>query len=195
FGRRRAVFARRLDIQPLDDAIVHDHRIALRALTHAELAAVHLEARRSGKVAITVGKHGDVFRSVSLVPRPHHEWVVDRNAGDFVDALALQLARLLDIGWKVTRGAGRREGTGNGEQRDLLALEEVGAGGGLRPVVRRNGERHVGKAVANLDGHQEVSLVALKRQIGPPYVTLKTCEARTAVPLLRRASTADLSVR
>src|SRR5690348_2798404 len=37
--------------------------------------------------------------------------------------------------------------------------------------------------------------VALKRQIGPPYVGLKTCPLRTAVPLLRRASSADLPVR
>src|SRR5438270_1871436 len=88
-GARRAIFAGLLDIELLDHAVVDQHRIALRALAHAELAAVEREADRVGEGAVPVGEHGDVVGSILLAPGGHHERIVDRDAGDFVDALAL----------------------------------------------------------------------------------------------------------
>src|SRR4051812_4056576 len=97
FGAGRAIFAWSLDVELLDHAVVDDHRIALRTLAHAVFASVHLEPERLGEGAIAVGEHGDVAGAVTLVPGLHDEWVVDRNAGDLVDALAFELACFLDI--------------------------------------------------------------------------------------------------
>src|SRR3546814_11206392 len=48
---------------------------------------------------------------------------------------------------------GRREGTRQGEQRHLLALEEFAGLYRLRALVGHHVERDIGDAVANLDGH------------------------------------------
>src|SRR4029079_5523664 len=60
----RGIFARRLDIDLLDDAVVDDTRIALAPLTHAELRRVHGESHGVGELAIAVGQHGDVGGSL-----------------------------------------------------------------------------------------------------------------------------------
>src|SRR4029079_13840424 len=83
----------------------------------------------------------------------HDERIVDRDAGDLVDALAFEVLSLLDVGGQVLRRAGRREGAGHGEQGDALAAEEVAASGRLRPVGGGDGQRYVGEAIALLDGH------------------------------------------
>src|SRR6185437_10694814 len=119
-----AIFAWRLDVELLDGAVVDDHRIALRTLAETELASVHGQSNRLGEVAVAVGDHGDIAASVALAPGGHDERVIDRNAGDFVDALVLQLLGLVDVGWQVPRRAGRGERARHREQRNALALEE-----------------------------------------------------------------------
>ena len=56
--------------------------------------------------------------------------------------------------------AGRREGAGDREQRDPLAAEELAAGGRLGAVGGGDGQRNVGQAVADLDGHQMLSFAS-----------------------------------
>ena len=58
----------------------------------------------------------------------------------------------------MPRRAGRRERAGHGEQRDALAGEIFAAGGRLGAIGRGDGQRHVGQAVADLDGHGGFSL-------------------------------------
>src|SRR6185437_5401726 len=68
------------------------HRIALRALAHAIAAAVHLEPDGAGEVAVAVGEHLHLAVGLLvLAPGVHHERVVDREAGDGVDAFLLEL--------------------------------------------------------------------------------------------------------
>jgi hypothetical protein len=91
----------------------------------------------------------------SLVFRPgaHHEGVVDRQAGDHVDALALDLARQLLEARQVFGRTGRGEGARQREQRHLLAAEEVLGGHRLGPLGGGQGERDAGQLVADFDGH------------------------------------------
>src|SRR3546814_15946606 len=76
----------------------HQHCEALAARAHAEFAAIHLEAHRLGEVAIAVGQHRHLAVAArALAPGAHHKSVVDGRAGDFIDALRLQIARRFDI--------------------------------------------------------------------------------------------------
>ena len=102
-----------------------------------------LEPSRSPQAAITKGSLTEM-QAISSTP------------------LAFELARLLDIGGQVPRRAGRREGAGHGEQRDALAAEIVAARGRLRAVGGGDGQRHVGQAVAHLDGHGIVSFASVE---------------------------------
>ncbi len=77
---------------------------------------------------------------VDLLPRLHDEHVVDAGHRDGVDALGLDGVGVVEEARHVQVVAGRREGAGHGEQRDLLALEDFV--GGLRlgasAVMTRN---------------------------------------------------------
>ena len=53
---------------------------------------------------------------------------------DGIDALGLDLVRLLHVAGQVVAVAGRREGAGDGDEDHLAALEEVVRG--LRPRAR-----------------------------------------------------------
>src|SRR5271155_1259027 len=89
---------RLLDVQRLDDAIVDQHRIALRANAHAFLDAVELEPDRPHEVAAAVAQHDDLTgRAAFLAPGPHDKLVVDRDAGDRIDALGLELLRMTNV--------------------------------------------------------------------------------------------------
>src|SRR5690606_30896508 len=75
-GRRDLELARGLDVEPLHDAVVDDHRVALRALAHAEAGAVHLQADGAGEVTVAVGDHHDLVADALVVaPGLHHEGV------------------------------------------------------------------------------------------------------------------------
>src|ERR1700704_2981764 len=51
--------ARRLDVERLDDAVLDQHRVALRADAHAPRGQVERQARRLGEVGAAVGHHPD----------------------------------------------------------------------------------------------------------------------------------------
>src|SRR5690606_5728326 len=88
FRRADPELAGPLDVELLDDAVVHDHREAFAAHAHAELARVELEAELARVLAVAVGQHDDLaVRVARLAPGRHHEHVVDGHAGDRVDAL------------------------------------------------------------------------------------------------------------
>src|SRR4029078_9291877 len=65
--------ARRLDVERLDDAVLDEHRIALRANAHAARRQGEGQAGRLGEVGAAVGHHADLPRRL-LVARPsaHH---------------------------------------------------------------------------------------------------------------------------
>src|SRR6185437_10780099 len=74
-----------LDIERLDDAIVDDHRITLRADAEAIGARIELEADRLGEIGIAVGEHLHLAVGLLvLAPGVHDEGVIDREAGDGV---------------------------------------------------------------------------------------------------------------
>jgi hypothetical protein len=57
---------------------------------------------------------------IGLAPRAHDEGVVEGNAGNDIDALALQLGQILDEARKMLGGASGGEGARHGEQNHLL---------------------------------------------------------------------------
>jgi len=115
-----------LHVQLLDDAVVDHHGEALAAMAHAEATGIELQPEGPGELGITVSQHEDlVAHAPVLAPGVHHENVVDRHAGDSVDALRLDLPRVLDIARKMAVGAGRGEGPRDGKEHDFLAAEEV----------------------------------------------------------------------
>src|SRR4051794_32373033 len=151
---RHVELTRLLDIELLDHAVLDQHRIALRAHAEAALAQIQLQPNRLGEIAAAVGQHHDLLAAILvLAPGAHHKGVVDRYAGDRVNALPLQIGRLFDIARQVALRAGRGEGARHREQRYLLAAEKlVGADllGAFRAEVF---QRRRWDLLANLDGH------------------------------------------
>ena len=84
----------------------------------------------------------------------------------------------------MPRRAGRRERARHGEQGDALAPEIFAAGGWLRAVGPGDGQRHVGQALADLDGHGAFSRGWMKRQIGSADRRLKACPRAFRQPIV-----------
>lgn len=73
-----------------------------------------------GELGAAVGQHEHlVVDAGALAPGVHHKGIIDRDAGDGVDALRLELVRLLHEAGQVLGAARRREGAGHREQHDL----------------------------------------------------------------------------
>src|SRR5271156_988906 len=149
-----------LDIQRLDHAVVHQHRIPFRAGAEPVLGEVELEPERTGKIAAAVGQHAHLaLGPLFLAPRRHDKDVVDRNTDDFVDSLGFDVGRLVDVAGQVALRAGRGERAGHGEEGNLLAAEEFGRSDVLRPLRGHLLERRRWYLVANLDGHWRIPQV------------------------------------
>src|SRR3546814_6170318 len=74
FGGTHLEFARRLDVELFDDAVVDEHRIALAARAEAETRSVHLQPDGLRELAVAVGEHRHLaFSLVGLAPRAHDE--------------------------------------------------------------------------------------------------------------------------
>jgi hypothetical protein len=116
----------RLDVERLHHAVVHEHREALAAHAHAARVEIQLEAQLLRVLGAAVAHEADLAVGL-LVARPgaHHERVVGREAPDLVHALGLELVVVAEVARHVLRGAGGREGAGQAEDRDLLALHLV----------------------------------------------------------------------
>src|SRR5580693_1418870 len=124
-GTRNVEYTRLLDVQCLDDAVVDQHRIALRAHPHAFLPAVELEAYAARKLAAAVPQHDDVVCAIVLpAPGAHDKRVIDRNAGDRVDAFGLELGGFRDVAGQMALRAGPRIGARDREQSDFLTGKE-----------------------------------------------------------------------
>src|SRR5207253_10315042 len=118
---------------------------------------VDAEPDRASEIAAAVGQHHDLVADIlRLAPGAHHRLVVDRDAGDRVDALGLDLGRLVDIARQVALRAGRGEGARHREQHHLLAAEELVSTDVLGAFRGYIFERPSGYLVANLDGHRIV---------------------------------------
>jgi hypothetical protein len=96
-----------------------------------------------------------------LGPGAHDEGVVDRDAGDLIDALGLDVARVLLEARQVLGRARGRKRARHGEQGDAAALEELFSGDRLGTFGGRLGQGHVRQLVANLDRHRWISLASL----------------------------------
>src|SRR6185312_595596 len=153
-GAGHVELTRLLDIERLHHAVIDQHRIALRAGAHAVTAGVELEPHRLGELGAAVGEHHDLAVGlVLLTPGAHDERVVDRDAGDRVDALGLDVAVPVDIAGQVTRRAGRGKRARNRENGDLFAVEQFVGGHLLRAFGRQITEFPGRNLVANLDSH------------------------------------------
>jgi hypothetical protein len=94
-----------------------------------------------GEEGLGVAEEEDVITldTVDLAPGVHDPAVVAGNDSDDIDALALQVAELLDVGRQVVGLATGRERTGNADEDNLLAgpllagvvLLGTAAGGGV----------------------------------------------------------------
>src|ERR1700730_1875 len=78
-----------------------------------------------------VPQHDDVVCAIVLpAPGAHDKRVIDRNAGDRVDAFGLDLGGIRDVAGQMALRAGPRIGARDREQSDFLAGKEfVGADG------------------------------------------------------------------
>src|SRR6266849_5410759 len=143
-----------LDIERLHRAVLDQHRITLRADTEAGPAEVDVEPDRAGEVGAAVGQHHDLVADIlCLSPGAHHRLIVDRDAGDRVDSLGLEVGRLVDKSRQMALRAGRCKGARHREQHHLLAAEEL-VGADVLGAFRGNVfERPGGYLVANLDRH------------------------------------------
>src|SRR5580658_8246914 len=151
-----------LDVQRLDDTVLDQHRIALRTDAHAFLDAVELEPNRPHEVAAAVAEHDDLAGSTAfLAPGIHDKLVVDRDAGDGVDALGLEFVRMANVAGEMPLRAGPRISAGDAEQRHLLAAEKIVGGDRLDPVRAHIAQRHRWHLVANLDGHGSSSRMSV----------------------------------
>src|SRR5262245_40265139 len=74
-------FPGRLDVERLHHAVLHKHRVALRAYAHVARGEVELQPELLRVVAVAVGHHPNLAaRFLVATPRRHDEGVVDRDA-------------------------------------------------------------------------------------------------------------------
>src|SRR5690242_6832482 len=143
-----------LDVQRLDDAVVDQHRIALRAHPHAFLHAVELETDRAGEFAAAVAQHDDVVAAIVLLaPGAHDKSIVDSNAGDRIDTLGLEFGGIRDVTGQMALRAGPRIGARDREQSDLLAGKELVGTDRLNTFWRQIAQYHRRDLVPYLDRH------------------------------------------
>jgi hypothetical protein len=63
--------------------------------------ASSVEPERLGELGVAVGQHQQLLGVLRLAPGIHHEHVVDRHAGDGVDALGLDPVRVHHVARQV----------------------------------------------------------------------------------------------
>src|SRR6185312_14071952 len=165
-----------LDVERLHHAVVHHHREALAAHAEAARVEVELEPELLRVLGAAVGHEADLAVRL-LVARPgsHHEGVVHGEAPDLVHALLAELVEGREIARHVLRRARGREGAGQAEDHDLLALrlllhlERVRA---HRAAVALDLDefldRALGKPVSDLDRHVALLFLGSLKKIRRP---------------------------
>src|SRR5882724_3853454 len=150
----------RLEIELLDDAVIHQHRIAVRANAEPIAGGIQLHADRLGEFGIAVGEEGGFIALVGVaLPGVHDEGIVDRDDRDRVHALVLHGVGVEKDARQMHLVAGAGIGAGHREQRDLLALEDLVGGLDLQTVRRHHAKFCLGQLVANFDGHRQFSSI------------------------------------
>src|SRR5688572_19823091 len=185
--------ARRFDVELLDHAVIHQHREALHAVTHAARVEVELEAERLGPRAAAVAQEAHLAeRLLVAAPVRHHEGVVGRDAPDLAHAFFLQRVVVLHVARHVLRRAGRGVGARQPEDRDLLALRRLGDIDLFRRHRALRGgvelgtfhELAVGQLVADFDGH--ANLLWGSSLGGRRNDTFRRCARRSRWPFSSR---------
>src|SRR5665811_2267770 len=144
----RRLARRRLEIEQLEHAVIHQHRVALGADAEAVAGGVELHADRLGEFGVAVGEEGGFVALVGVaLPRVHDEGVVDRDDGDGVDALVLDGVGVEENARQMHLVTGAGVGAGHREQRHLLALENIVGGLDLRTFRRHNAKFGLGQLV------------------------------------------------
>lgn len=87
----------RFDVQLLHDAVIDDHRVALRTQT-AQRRQIDAQIDGLGEGALRIGQQTDlVLGALVLGPSGHHERIVDADANDLANAGRFQFGGLLDV--------------------------------------------------------------------------------------------------
>src|SRR5271165_2460735 len=172
-------YTRFFDVQRLDDAVIDQHRVALRAHPHAFLHTVELEPDGAGEFAAAVAQHHDVaVATVLLAPGAHDKGVVDRDAGDRVDPLGLDLGGLRDVARQMTLRARPRIGARDREQRDLFPGKEFVGADGFDAFRGQIAQRHRRDLVSYLDRHWFSSVQSMRNTALPGI-----CRSRSRGPI------------
>lgn len=80
--------------------------------------------QREAIVWLREGTHNEfVLDAVGLAPAGHYVGVVESNDDNMVNTLGLESLDIGGVGGDVGAGAGGSEGTGDGDENDLLVLE------------------------------------------------------------------------
>src|SRR4051812_34594336 len=134
-------------------------------MAHAEFREIGVEPDSLDEIAASVGEHRHLaFGARALRPGLEDEGVVDRGAGDLIDALGLELLDLLDEAGQMPGRAGGGEGPRNREKGDSAALEISLAVDRLRAFRGRLDEGGTGQAVADTDAHGGISFRGNRRR-------------------------------
>ena len=162
-GGRDLKVAAVFDVQLFNNAVLGDQRITLRAVAHAELGAVHFKANGLGEIAIAVGQHQDFIRNALILgPGLHDKHVIDRDTGNRINALGLEVSRMRLEAGQVLGRTGGGEGTRNRKQGHPLALEQgLGRDGG--GTLSGHGHKSgIGQGIAEFDGHGALLIIEPK---------------------------------
>ena len=100
----------------------------------------------TGESSVVVQKDGILLLGISEVE-------VECLPGDLVDALCLDRIALIEIAGQMVVVAGGRKGSGDREQHDLLAAEDLGRRFFDDTIRRHHAELGVGQAFADRDRH------------------------------------------
>ena len=86
---------------------------------------IQLQAKHLGIIAVAVGKHQNLIANVAiLAPSVHDEHVIDRHAGNRVNALTQQFIGMLDKTRKMIHRTGWRECARHGNQDYLFSAKQ-----------------------------------------------------------------------
>ncbi|BBH07705.1 pentatricopeptide repeat-containing protein [Prunus dulcis] len=123
-----------LQIQDLHNSIFSQKRVPSgpHAQPHRLIAQIELSPNGPGEIPISIRQQQHLVPDFeALLPGLDHKGVVDRNAGNGVDPLGLELGGLLHEPGDVLQRACGGEGAGDGEEDGLLGLGELGESDGL----------------------------------------------------------------
>ena len=108
------------------DPVVDDHREATTALAHIEGAAVDIQAKRRCIVAVAVSEHPDpAIHAQILAPGVHDVGVIDRHAGNRINALVGELAGISQVSRHMLCRTGGRKCTGNRKENNSFARKQL----------------------------------------------------------------------